>query len=231
MNEAPAGPLPFLLHGTSFFVALAVVVAIGLGIHAILLRRFGAAWVDRWTHRVESALFSIVLGTMLCFSFLQVILRNIFHKGILWFDPLVRTLVLWVAFLGAMVATSNARHLHIDVVRRWMSETVSRKTGRVLSVIAAVVCAMMAHGASIYLEEEHLHGVSPFLGIPAWAAQSILLWGFSLLSYRFMVQAIWPTVIHGPHDEGPSVMKHSSDMPTLPADDADANGAPAGGHA
>jgi TRAP-type C4-dicarboxylate transport system permease small subunit len=208
------------MSGGTFFAVLAVVVAGGLAIHALLLRRFGAARVDRWTRWTEGALFSLLLGAMLLFSFLQVILRNFFHKGILWFDPLVRTLVLWVAFLGAMVATSNARHLHIDVVRRAMSEATSRRAGRVLSVIAAVCCAMMANGASIYLAEEHLHGVSPFLGVPSWGAQSILLWGFALLCYRFLVQAIWPTTVKGPHDEGPSVMKKSSDVGAgLPADD------------
>jgi TRAP-type C4-dicarboxylate transport system permease small subunit len=230
VSDAPGDPLPFLLSGGSFFVALAVVVGSGLAVHAVLLRRLGAARLDVWTRRIESALFSIILATMLLFSFLQVILRNFFHKGILWFDPLVRTLVLWVAFLGALVATSNARHLHIDVIRRMMSESTSRRTGRILSTIAAVCCAMMANGASIYLAEEQLHGVSPFLGVPSWAAQSILLWGFAMLCYRFLVQAIWPTVVKGPHDEGPSVMKKSSDIDAgLLADDAAAPGAGAGG--
>jgi TRAP-type C4-dicarboxylate transport system permease small subunit len=205
-------PLPFLLEGWAFFVALAIFVGVGLALHAVFLRRLGAAGLDLWTRRIESVLFSIVLGTMLLLSFLQVILRNVFHTGVLWFDPFVRTLILWIAFLGAMVATSNARHLHIDVIRRSMSEKVSRWTGRFLSVIAAVCCGVLAHGASVYLEEQHLHGGSPFLGIPAWVAESILLWGFAMLCYRFCVQAIWPTVVRGPHDEGPSVMKKSSDI-------------------
>lgn len=212
MTEAANVPFFFVDSGGVFFVVLALVVGAGLILHALLLRHLGAACVDRWTRAVEGALFSVCLATMLFFSFLQVILRNLFHHGVLWFDPLVRTLVLWVAFLGAMVATSNARHLHIDVVRRMMSLETSRRVGRALSVIAAVCCAMMARGASIYLQEEYLHGVSPFLGVPAWAAQSILFLGFVLLCYRFAVQTIWPTVVQGPHDEGPSVMKKSADV-------------------
>lgn len=229
MTEASSVPFFFVKSGGTFFAVLALCVGAGLILHALFLRRFGAGRVDRWTRAIEGAIFSVCLATMLLFSFLQVILRNLFHHGVLWFDPLVRTLVLWVAFMGAMVATSNARHLHIDVVRRMMSLDTSRRVGRVLSIIAAVCCAMMANGASIYLQEEYLHGVSPFLGVPAWAAQSILLWGFALLCYRFAVQAFWPTVVKGPHDEGPSVMKKSTEtgvgLPVIAP--ADGSGDPA----
>jgi TRAP-type C4-dicarboxylate transport system permease small subunit len=68
-----------------------------------------------------------------------------------------------------------------------------RVLGRVLAVISAAFCALLANAAYVYLREEFLYGVSPFLGIPSWVAQSILLWGFAGLTYRFLVQAIWPT--------------------------------------
>lgn len=176
-----------------FLLAVAVFIGLGLLLHVILVRRFGAGRVDRWTRTVEGSLFALFLIAMIVPSFLQVILRNFFHKGWVWLDPFVRTLVLWVAFLGAMVATSNARHLHVDVVRRLLPPRASLVVGRVLSTFCAVICALLANAAYIYLREEYQFGRSPFLGVPAWAAQSVLLWGFVLLAYRFLVQTLWPT--------------------------------------
>ena len=140
-----------------------VVVAVGLVLHA-LLAGLGAERLDRWTRAVEGALFCPPRRDALLLV-LQVILRNFFHHGVLWFDPLVRTLVLWVAFLGALMATSQrAAPPH----RRRASDPVPEDepaVGRALSIIAAVCCALMANGASIYLREEYLHG-----GVRSWGS-------------------------------------------------------------
>ena len=181
------------LHpGGAFLGVLAALAALGLFVHAMLLRRLGAERLDRWTRRIEGTLFTVLIGAMLALSGLQVILRNFFHGGLIWIDPVVRSLVLWVAFMGAMTATSHARHLHIDVLPRVLPPRVSRLVGRLLSVVSVVCCALLANGAYIYLRDEYAYGVSPFLGVPSWVVQSVLLWGFALLAYRFLVQAIWP---------------------------------------
>lgn len=198
MNPEAKLPLEGLTPGAVFFGVLAAAIFAGVLLHAILVRRFGVERIDRWTRFGEGILFSLFLAVMLALSFAQVLLRNLFHSGVLWFDPLVRTLVLWVAFLGALVATSHARHLHVDVVRRMLPEAARRRVGRFLSVVSSAVCAWMANGSYIYLREEYLYGQSPFLGIPSWATQSILLWGFGLLAYRFLIQAIWPANVKGP---------------------------------
>ena len=52
--------------------------------------------------------------------------RNIFGAGIVWIDPLLRVLVLWVAIAGAVVATRNDNHIRIDYFTRYFS----KKSGR-----------------------------------------------------------------------------------------------------
>jgi TRAP-type C4-dicarboxylate transport system permease small subunit len=192
---SPEGQLPlaFLRPGAVFLLVLGGVIAIGLLLHAIFTRLLGGERFDRWTRWVEGILFCLFLAVMLGISGLQVIMRNFFRSGVIWFDPLVRTLVLWVAFLGALTATSHARHLHIDVLHRALPPRIANPVGRLLSVLSALCCALLANGSYVYLSEEYGHASSPFLGIPSWATQSILLWGFALLAYRFLVQAIWPS--------------------------------------
>ena len=192
MTEPNTLPLAALRPGGMFLSLLAALIALGLLAHALLLRRFGTEQLDRWTRRTEGILFSIFLAAMLGFSSLQVVLRNLFHSGLLWLDPLTRTLVLWVAFLGALVATSHGRHLHVDAVHRVVPRRFVLPIDRGLAVVAAACCGLLANGAYIYLRDEYQHGLSPFLGVPSWATQSILLIGFGLLCYRFLVRAIWP---------------------------------------
>jgi len=196
VSGAVAIPFPALHSGAMFLAFLGGFVGIGLALHGIAVLRFGAERVGAWSSRIEGLIFCFFLAVMILLSGLQIALRNLFHGGVLWIDPFVRILVLWVAFLGALAATSHGRHLHIDVIRRLLRPEIGIPVDRVLAVGAAVCCALLANGAFIYLRDEYQHGISPFLGIPSWAVQSILLWGFALLCYRFLVQAIWPIRVH-----------------------------------
>lgn len=194
MNPELQPPLP----PGALFVALVFLAALlGLGLHALLLRRFGAESIDRLNRRVEGTIFCILLGAMIGLSGLQVLLRNVLHSGWVWIDPLVRTMVLWLAFLGALAATARQRHLHIDAIHRALPPRVAERVLRGLYVFAAFVCALLANAAYVYLLAETENARSPFFGVPAWAAQSILLWGFLALTYRFLVQAIWPSPERG----------------------------------
>ena len=202
MNPAPGANLLGPLHPGGGFIALLLALAVaGVGLHALILRRLGAERLEAWTGRIEGTLFCLVLGAMILLSALQVLLRNYFHGGVIWIDPLVRTLVLWLAFLGALTATSHARHLHIDVLHRSLPPVLGRRVTRVLSLGASVCCAWLADGAFTYLQEEAQHGQSPFLGVSSWVSQSILLWGFALLCYRFLVQAVWPAHVPPMHTD------------------------------
>jgi TRAP-type C4-dicarboxylate transport system permease small subunit len=187
-------PVPTISPGTGYLLLLLALVLALVAAHALLRSRFGQERLHAWTGRVEGTVFCIVLALMIGFSGLQIVLRNLFHTGLLWIDPLTRALVFWLAFLGALAATGRVRHLHIDVVQRALPPASAVATRRVLSIGAALVCALMSNGAYEYILHEKDAGTHGFLGIPTWVVESILVWGFGLLAYRFVVQAIWPTV-------------------------------------
>lgn len=197
MTTDPPSLIAAIPPGVPFVALLAAIAAAGLVVHALLLRMRGETWLSRWTRRIEGACFCAVLGAMIVLSGAQVVLRNFFHGGVLWLDPLVRTLVLWVGFLGALTATSHGRHLHIDILQRVVPRRAGGPLVRGLSLLAAACCMLLANAAYIYLGEERGSGTTPFLGIPSWVVQSALLWGFAMMAYRFLVQVLWPA----PHEE------------------------------
>src|SRR5262245_3985963 len=111
-------PVPTISPGAGYLLCLLALVLLLVATHAVLRSRLGAQRLHAWSGRTEGTIFCVVLALMIGFSGLQIVLRNLFHTGLLWIDPLTRALVFWLAFLGALAATGRVRHLHIDVVQR-----------------------------------------------------------------------------------------------------------------
>ena len=93
----------------------------------------------RWVDRIERAVLTVLVTGMVGLATLQIMLRNVWHTGLNWAEPLLGMALLWLTMLGALAATGLGRHLSIDlaaalVPRRWAAALV-----RVTSVFAAVV--------------------------------------------------------------------------------------------
>jgi TRAP-type C4-dicarboxylate transport system permease small subunit len=59
---------------------------------------------------------------------------------------LVTRLTLWVALLGASLATSRGKHIHVDVILRFVPAVARRPTAIVSQLAAALVCAFAVVG-------------------------------------------------------------------------------------
>ena len=90
--------------------------------------------IDRGLYLFENSLLILILSVMVFMAFLQVVLRNLFHSGILWGDIFLRHLVLWVGFIGASLATRSERHINIDILTRLMSPKVIPLSGVLLKI-------------------------------------------------------------------------------------------------
>ncbi len=142
----------------------------------------------------ERTLIVVLLGTMVILAFLQVILRNFFSAGILWAEPFLRHLVLWIGFLGASLATQQEKHINIDILTRLAPPKVVNAIHILTNLFAAVVCAVLANAGWTFLLSEQESGDSLFtIGsteMPAWWFQSIIPIGFGLMSFRFLIRTI-----------------------------------------
>ncbi len=135
---------------------------------------------------VESILVVVLLSTV-GVTFLQVILRNFFNTGITWAELGGRNAVLWIAFLGAMLATRARQHLSIDLVTKLLSRK-SRNSLRVaLDAFAAVICLFLAKASLTFVLEERLMDTELFLGVKTWMVQSIIPFGFSMMSLEYFI--------------------------------------------
>jgi C4-dicarboxylate transporter DctQ subunit len=148
-----------------------------------------------WIERAETVVLVLILGIMVIFAFLQVVLRNIFHEGILWGDIFLRHLVLWVGFLGASLATREQKHINIDLFSRFMSEKGKAYIGVFTNLFSMFICYLLADAGWTFVQDEQMIGSVIFADIPAWYFQIIIPVGFLLMSFRFMIL----TLEHGVH--------------------------------
>lgn len=141
---------------------------------------------------VEDGLLILMLASMVVLAVAQIAWRNFFGAGISWADPLLRTLVLWVALSGAVIASRTDNHIRIDFFTRYIPRTYCAALQRLVFLFSAGICALIAwHGARFVLME-YEYGAIAFAGIPAWVTELIIPVGFFLMAMRYVLLIVSP---------------------------------------
>ena len=146
--------------------------------------------IDQGLYLFENSLLILILGVMVLMAFLQLVLRNFFHSGILWGDIFLRHLVLWVGFIGASLATRSERHINIDVLTRLMSKKVIPYIRILVNLVAILVGAVLVKAAYVFVRYEIEAKTIVFANIPAWYFEIIIPVGFALISFRFLLKVL-----------------------------------------
>ena len=141
---------------------------------------------------IESAILVSVLTSMVLVATYQVIARNFFDTGLLWGDALVRVLVLWVALVGAMVASRNDEHIRMDVVSRFVSPRVERHLKRFASAFTCVVLAIFGWYSLQFVLIEYEDQFIAFASVPAWICESIMPVGAFVMCFRYFLHVFNP---------------------------------------
>ncbi len=144
----------------------------------------------RVLHLFENLTLAFSFLTMLVLAVMQIALRNFFDGGFLWAESFVRVLVLWIAILGALVATRENNHISIDVMARFLPEIWCKIVSFVINLIAAAICITVAFYALEFVGYEYQDGTIAFANVPTWICQSILPIGFGLMGVRFFMNGI-----------------------------------------
>ena len=143
--------------------------------------------LDTRISRVESVLVTILLTLMILTAFSQIVLRNFFASGIDWGDALVRYLVVWVAFIGAAIATREGKHITIDVLSRWLTGRGSIAVQALACFFSAVICGLLTLAAIKFIWFEAQMGGTAFFMLPVWVPELIMPVAFGLMTLRFVM--------------------------------------------
>lgn len=137
--------------------------------------------------KIEYACIIFILLMMCFLAFMQVVLRNLFSFSFIWADVVVRISVLWVAILGASIATSERGHIHMDLFSRILSKPYDRYLEALLHLIGSGVCFIFFLVAIKFVSvEKEVGSIVNALHTPEWVFTLIFPIGFVLMAFEFL---------------------------------------------
>jgi TRAP-type C4-dicarboxylate transport system permease small subunit len=158
----------------------------------------GVTSLRRLLLRLEDGLLVVLLSGMILLASAQILLRNLWDSGLVWADPMLRVLVLWLTMLGAMAATRERYHIHIDLLSRFLSPRQRRWLRGLTDLFAALVCALLTWHSGRFVWFEFQDGGTLFGALPAWTCESVMPFGFAVMSLRFLLQLGSEHPVSGP---------------------------------
>jgi len=147
-------------------------------------------FIDEVIAKIETAIVITLLSLMIIVGFTQVILRNFFETGLLWADPFLRYAVLWLAFVGASLATREDRHINIDILTRLLSPKLKKLNSIIINIFALGVCLILFKTSIDFIKLEIQFPSEVFLGIKNWMLELIIPIGFGLMNLRFLFRIL-----------------------------------------
>ncbi len=138
----------------------------------------------------ENALLIAMLAAMVLLAATQILLRNFLDMSIFGADQLLRLLVLWVAFLGAVAASREGKHIHVDAIARWLPGRVNAGVGALTDLFTLVVCLLLAWQALRFMQSARDSGEMALGLLPVWVAETILPLAFTLIALRYALRFV-----------------------------------------
>ncbi len=143
--------------------------------------------VDRVFARIVTILLILCLFVMIALVFYQVIMRNFFNTGLVWGEIAARNLVIWIAFLGASLATRSRQHISVDFLTKLLPHKPKELVRFLFDGLACVVTFFLASAAYKFVLEEKTMGRELIGNVPTWIIESIIPFGFALISFQYAI--------------------------------------------
>jgi TRAP-type C4-dicarboxylate transport system permease small subunit len=150
------------------------------------LLKGGLRLLDKLEYLVLGFLFAIMVGL----AFLQIVLRIFLDTGILWGDPLLRHLVLWVGLLGATMATKEGKHINIDVISRLLPDKGKVAIQALTDLFSMFICILLVEASLKFIKGEFQAVSFGLLEVPIWTVGVIFPVAFGLIALRFAMRGI-----------------------------------------
>ncbi len=136
----------------------------------------------------ENYLLVLLFVMSATLPFVEIILRSVFHVGIVGVATIVQHLILAVGMLGAAVAARENRLLTLAASNyiKGRKKEVAYFINRVISSFITVLLMLTAIDFTV---AERQSGMELVYGLPIWVAELPLVIGYGLIALRLLNQA------------------------------------------
>ena len=146
--------------------------------------------INAFLGKIEIGLLCLIVAMMVGFAVLEIILRYIFKNSLPWKQDMLEDLTLWMCFFGAALASSEKRHISIDILRRILPENIMRYISIVIDVISLIVVSILIYYGFEFLKDEQQRIETLIGSIPRWWAKTVIPIGFVLIGIHLLLQLI-----------------------------------------
>lgn len=161
----------------------------------------------------EEGFLNLLITLMTLLVFGEVVARFFFNTGFLWIQELTLTLCGWFVLFGMSYGVKVGAHIGVDAFVSKLAPTYRKGAAIIACSCCLVYCALFLKGSWDYLSQMYQIGIPMedidlpafFIAqldpdfawdtlridvedgaVPIWLSQSILLIGFSMLTWRFV---------------------------------------------
>ncbi|AAN56139.1 TRAP transporter small permease [Shewanella oneidensis MR-1] len=161
----------------------------------------------------EEGVLNLLITLMTLLVFTEVVARFFFDTGFLWIQELTLTLCGWFVLFGMSYGVKVGAHIGVDALVKKLPPNAKKITSLITTLICLTYCILFLKGSWSYLSQmyqigvpmEDIHFPAWLLArldpdwawnvlkidiedgaVPIWISQSILLIGFSMLTWRFI---------------------------------------------
>ena len=141
--------------------------------------------VDGAVAAVERLLVVVAIAAMTALFCVQIGMRFASGGGLAWADELIRFGMMWVALLGASLATRERRHITIDLLDRSLSPRGKAVCNVIVEAVGVAAVGSIAYVAAWYIGQERQYpDASPALGVLYWQMKVIMPVALSIIAAR-----------------------------------------------
>jgi C4-dicarboxylate transporter DctQ subunit len=136
-------------------------------------------------HTFENRFLSALLLLMIVLSSAEIIIRTMIGGSVLWISPVLKILVLWIAMLGAVLASRDKEHVCIDVLSHYISNKYQYLIQSICTLFVAIVSFIISYYSFQFVYSTYEYKDIAFNNTPLWIWQSIIPIAFLFIAIRF----------------------------------------------
>ena len=140
--------------------------------------------------KTETGTLVVLLLVMITIAIIQIVMRNFMGAGLIWAESLLRITVLWLALIGAMVASRDNEHIAIDVMVDKFPRHFKKPILCLSRLFTALICMIAGWYGLLFVVDEYQYGGIAFGYIPNWLCEAIIPFALFIIAIRYAVSAI-----------------------------------------
>jgi TRAP-type C4-dicarboxylate transport system permease small subunit len=115
--------------------------------------------IEKLINLLIPTLCGVLLVVIVLVTFAQIVLRNFFDTGLVWYDDISQFSMSWLALFGAIWATQNKKHLDTGVkLHRKLNKKLNYLIEGILALTIASITALLVYQSLIFCLSEMGNG-------------------------------------------------------------------------